>query len=234
MTDGRQPYDEDDRILAGEYALGLLTPEEATRFEARLVQEPELRALYAAWAEDFVGMTDGIAEVTPPPNLLSRIEARIFGAAAKPSLMQRLGLGWVSGSLAAAAVAVVIGLNAGLFDTGPSAPADPAYVAQIAAEDGSLIVQAAYDADNGELYLRRDVGGAASGRALELWLIAGDNAPVSLGVLPETQAGSLTIPEGLRAQLAGGVLAISDEPPGGSPTGVATGAVLAIGPVSPT
>ncbi|QIE44067.1 hypothetical protein G5B38_00175 [Pseudohalocynthiibacter aestuariivivens] len=233
MSDDQQPYDRDDRVLAGEYTLGLLTPEEVSTFEARLVREPELRALYAAWAEDLAGMTDGITEVRPPRHLQNQIETQIFGVTEKPTLMQRLGLGWVSGSLAAAAVAVVIGLNAGLFDPVPRAPNDPAYVAQIAAEDGSLIVQAAYDAENGALFVQRDAGGAADGRALELWLIAGDNAPVSLGVLPEDQIASLTIPEALRAGLDGGVLAISDEPPGGSPTGAPTGAVLAVGAVSP-
>ena len=35
------------------------------------------------------------------------------------------------------------------------------------------------------------------------------------------------------ASLAGGVLAISDEPDGGSPTGLPTGAVLATGQVLP-
>ena len=105
--------------------------------------------------------------------------------------------------------------------------------AQIAAEDGALIVKASYDATSGALYVDRTIGAAAPGRALELWLVAGDDAPVSLGVLPEAREARLSVPENLRIKIAGGVLAISDEPPGGSPTGVATGAVLATGAIIP-
>jgi anti-sigma-K factor RskA len=43
---------------------------------------------------------------------------------------------------------------------------------------------------------------------------------------------ALPLPEALRGTVAGLVLAVSDEPPGGSPTGAPTGAVLAVGQVS--
>ena len=53
--------------------------------------------------------------------------------------------------------------------------------------------------------------------------------PDSLGVLPQDAASRITLPEALRGKLVGSVLAISDEPEGGSPTGAPTGAVLATG-----
>jgi anti-sigma-K factor RskA len=65
-----------------------------------------------------------------------------------------------------------------------------------------------------------------------LWLIAGGNAPVSLGVLPDSGIVALAFPVDLKDQLRGATLAISDEPDGGSPTGQPTGAVLATGVVS--
>ena len=52
-----------DKILAGEYVLGLLSIEENTQFEARLETEPHLRRYYADWLEDFVTLTDDIGEV---------------------------------------------------------------------------------------------------------------------------------------------------------------------------
>ncbi len=64
-----------------------------------------------------------------------------------------------------------------------------------------------------------------------MWLIAGDDAPVSLGVLPDGPV-RLAIAPDLRPRLAGATLAISDEPPGGSPTGQPSGAVLATGPLT--
>ena len=60
----------------------------------------------------------------------------------------------------------------------------------------------------------------------------GAEAAISLGVLPEDAVATLTVPAELRAEIAGGLLAISDEPPGGSPTGVATGDILAIGEIT--
>ncbi|MDZ7710578.1 MAG: anti-sigma factor [Roseovarius sp.] len=64
-----------------------------------------------------------------------------------------------------------------------------------------------------------------------MWLIAGEAAPVSLGVLPQDRRAALPVPEDLRPRLRTVVLAVSDAPPGGSPTGASTGAVLATGAV---
>jgi anti-sigma-K factor RskA len=91
---------------------------------------------------------------------------------------------------------------------------------------------AVYDPDTTELRLTRTAGDAAEGRVLQLWAIAGAAAPVSLGVLPADPTTAVILPEALRADVAGLVLAVSDEPPGGSPTGAPTGAVLAVGQVS--
>ena len=55
-----------DKILAGEYALGLLSDQENTEFEVRLETEPQLRRYHANWLEDFVTLTDDIGEVAPP------------------------------------------------------------------------------------------------------------------------------------------------------------------------
>ena len=234
MSDQNPSDPGNDKALAGEYALGLLPSDEAAAFEARLVAEPDLRVLYAAWAEDFAGLTDDIAPVAPPASLQRAVEARLFGLAPRQSFFERFGLGWLSGAVAAAVVAVAVFFSIGVLDQGPTAPANPAYVAEIAAEDGSLIVAAAYDAESGALHIDRSVGGPASGRALELWLVAGENEVISLGVLPTDRQGVLTVAVELRVKLDGAVLAISDEPPGGSPTGVATGPIVAIGPITNT
>ena len=227
------PEHDADTALAGEYALGLLPAEEAAAFEARLVTEPELRALYAAWCEDLATLTDRIDPVAPPPRLRAGIEAELFG----PSGRKAGGMGWRGALLGGVAVAaLVLGLifGADLLPRGPQAPGDPAYVAEVAAEDGSLVIAAAYDAEAGALFVDRRAGGPREGRALEMWLIAGEAAPVSLGVLPGDAQAALAIPEALRPQLDGGVLAISDEPPGGSPTGAPTGDVLAVGEITNT
>ena len=63
-------------------------------------------------------------------------------------------------------------------------------------------------------------------------LIDGDAAPASLGVLPDDPHAVLEVAEGHRAAMPNATLAISDEPAGGSPTGLPTGDVLAAGQVS--
>ena len=225
MSDGTDR--EEDRILAGEFALGLLPQDEARAFAVRLEHEPELRALYAQWAEDFAAMTDTIPEETPPPSVQMAIEARLFPSPRKPGFFERFGLA----GIAVAVLALLLFFSFDRFDIGPGAPTDPVYIADIAASDTSLLVEATYDAD-GTLYLQRSAGQARQGRVLELWLIAGDAPPVSLGVLPKAERTSLIVDETLRGLLNGGVLAISDEPLGGSPTGQPTGDVLATGAIT--
>ncbi|PVA11309.1 hypothetical protein DC366_06100 [Pelagivirga sediminicola] len=231
---GQPPYDEDaDRVLAGEYALGLLSPEDAALFEARMQRLPHVRALYAAWAEDLARLTDDIPEAAPPAELKPRIDADLFGAAPTPRrpFAGWRGFGWLVGGAVAAALALLLAVNTGLLDPQGGAPEQAA--ATIAAEDGSLVLLARYDAAAGRLLVERQTGTAPAGRVLELWLIAGDNAPVSLGVLPPEGAAQVPIGADLGAQMPGGLLAVSEEPPGGSPTGAPTGAVLASGVISP-
>jgi anti-sigma-K factor RskA len=58
----------------------------------------------------------------------------------------------------------------------------------------------------------------------ELWIIVGNDPPVSLGVIP---ASGETI--SLPGAAVGAVLAVTLEPPGGSPTGKPTGPIIAKG-----
>ena len=115
-------------------------------------------------------------------------------------------------------------LQPGLF--GPDAPI---YTAEMADEGRNIVLAAAVNATTGALTVTRLAGVLPQGRDQELWLIVPElEAPVSLGVLPETVT-EITVPETFRASLSAAVLAISDEPLGGSPTGVAQGPVVAVG-----
>lgn len=220
----------DDIALAGEYALHLLDAGERRDFEARLAAEPELRRLLREWDEGFATLAEEVEPVAPPRHLKSGIQRRLFqdaGTAGKRGI--RL-FGLSRGGLAALAFAVIALI---VLSITMLTPRDPLYVAEIAAEDQSLVLQASYYAGDAVLAIERVAGGAVPGRVLELWLIAEDaEAPVSLGVLPEDTAASIAVPGELAAALKGGTLAISDEPPGGSPTGQPTGAVLAVGAIT--
>lgn len=224
----------DDGGLAAEYVLGLLTEEEARAFRARLEVEPALRADVLTWERRFADMAAAeVAEVAPPARVQAALEDRLFAASpSRGGWIARVGLARLFTGFALAAM-VVLWVLVELPPRPAYPPESPALTAEIAAEDGSLIVIAAYDADRRELYIDRQDGQAAPGRDLELWLIAGDDAPVSLGLLGRDRTRErLPIEAELAGLLDGAVLAISDEPRGGSPTGAPTGAVLALGEIS--
>lgn len=222
MTQDDLPMD--DRALAGEYALGLMTRAEAAAFAARLADEPALRDLVARWETELAELADEIEPVTPPRRLGRRIEARLFGAPPWPRWLLP-GLVGVLGATLALALVVLPALQ------GARPPVDPVYHADLATTEGTMVLAAGYDATTGELYVE-PLRGPEPGMAHELWLIAGENPPVSLGLVPGVRPLRLPIAPGLAAALAGGVLAVSVEPPTGSPTGAPTGPVIATGEVT--
>lgn len=233
MTDqpetGEPDIDETEARVA-EYALGLLSLSETRDFEQAMAGSAALRAAYAIWVEHLTSLTGDIAPVTPPASVWTRLDGRSAQAAPvrrKPWL-QRLGLSPVLAAGLAATIAIAVIL---VIPTGP-APFAPAYLAEVAATDGSLIVLAAFDPASGTLRLERTAGQARPDRVLELWVIAGDAAPASLGVLPADTVTDIPVSAALVTAVSGGVLAVSDEPPGGSPTGAPTGDVLAVGPLT--
>jgi anti-sigma-K factor RskA len=231
MTDRAPPLDAEDSVKAAEYALGVLQGQARQDFARRLPKVPSLAAAVRQWDEHFVALADDIAPVEPPHHVQAALERRLFETQAwseKTSLWNSL---WFWRGVAIASVAAVVTLGAWNFNSSQFQPAS-ALVAQVVGETNTVKVVAYYDESKGELRLNRTEGTAASGRSFELWLIAGQNAPVSLGVLPAETTAKFVVPASLRAKVKGGVLAISDEPQGGSPTGAPTGAVLATGPLT--
>ncbi len=205
-----RPEDEDD-LLAAEYVAGMLDLAERTGVEARLRMDAGFAALVTQWEIRFQDLNDDYPEV-PAPDFMPTIEARLFPSAAKPGLWSNL---WAWGAAVTAAVAVVAYLAL--------TPAAPSFVATLEAEGSVLRYEAVITQDR--LTITR-VSGATAGadHAHELWIIAGDNPPVSLGVI---SGDSETI--ALPGVTEGAVLAITVEPAGGSPTGMPTTTPVAVG-----
>ena len=69
-------------------------------------------------------------------------------------------------------------------------------------------------------------------QSYELWLLPADGgAPQSVAVLA-TLSARVPVPESLRGRMVDGAkLAVSVEPPGGSPTGAPTGPVIMVGSI---
>lgn len=203
----------EDEALAAEYVLGTLGLAGRSIAEARLRSDSSFAASVNDWQNRLSDLNDDYAEVAAP-NLLPQIEARLFPQAAKP----RRWFGWAAGALTAAA------LGAAAFLMMPVPPV-ATMTAELSAEASPLHYTAAIAGD--QLTLTRTAGSdAAAGKDYELWIIEGDKAPVSLGVLSQA---SVTIAAPKAA--AGYLLAITLEPKGGAPEGKPTGPILAAGPL---
>ncbi|MEL6424178.1 MAG: anti-sigma factor [Pseudomonadota bacterium] len=225
MTDAPN-MPEDDDALAAEYVLRLLDAEAARAVEARMATDPVLRQRVWQWEAEFAALGEDVPPEEPPARVKAKLITRLHGRRRAPRPRWMLGLAFVSVVLVG-----VLTLAPLLRAPGPAAPS---FEASLTSDDASLQLIAGFAPLDGTLQVTRAAGQARPGRVLELWLIAeGAEAPTSLGVLPEEPDARISVAVALRPLLPGGTLAISDEPPGGSPTGAPTGEVLAVGAVEP-
>lgn len=199
---------EEDEALAAEYVLGVLALPDRSVAEARTKRDPAFAALVADWEMKLGGLNDGFAEA-PAPNLLPQIEARLFPRAPR---RRRFGLGFLAGGLVAAVLA--------LATVATLVPPRPELVATLSTADNRLAYRVTHFGDT--LQITRTAGvPAVPGQVHELWIIAPDAAPVSLGLLQDKPL-VITYP----TPPAGFTFAVSIEPEGGSPTGQPTGPVI--------
>ncbi|MCC6778324.1 MAG: anti-sigma factor [Hyphomicrobiales bacterium] len=221
-----------DKILAAEYVLRVLSESERRAVERRLELEPALAAEVTFWEDRLGGLADAVAPVQPPPGAWTRIERAIGAPAGRlpraGSIWQSLAFwrGFAIGAtaLAAASLAALayIGLVPGarpqLMATLSGAAGQPNFVAAVTKSGNSIVVVPA-------TLLTNDP------RSIELWVIpAGETRPRSLGLIQPGQPIRLNIPPDLADRLTSdATLAVSLEPPGGSPTGAPTGPVIASG-----
>ncbi|MGB7270146.1 MAG: anti-sigma factor [Albidovulum sp.] len=213
----------EDEALAAEYVLRLLDADAEREFEARLKDEADLRAHVRFWEAEFSTLADEVPGEAPSPSVRARLIAEL--SVEKTSASRGWTWNWLAFP-ALAALAVVAFLALSPILSGPAF--DPTLHATLISEDGAVHIEAGY-APNGNLFkVIPEQGMPAAGRDFELWVIgAGADAPVSLGVIHADQESLFEITPEIAALIDGGVLAVSDEPTGGSPTGAPTGAILA-------
>lgn len=212
-----------DEALAAEYVLRLLDAEATKAFEARLQSEPELLTRVRDWEAEFAQLGADLPEETPSPKVRRALMAQLNGAASGPQ--RRWIPQWLAWpSFAAIAVAGFLVFSSLL--RGPDF--DPTLHATLISADGRLHIEAGYAQDGNLFKVIPQSGEPATGRDFELWVVNDRAAaPVSLGVISATQESLFEITPEVAALIDGGILAVSDEPKGGSPTGAPTGAVLA-------
>ena len=219
--------------LAAEYALGTLSSRTRRRLDAVARRDPRVAGALRAWEYRLAGLADAVPAVTPAPRVWQGVQARLGMAAdrefTRPRWWASLAL-WRGLAVAGFALALVVGtvLRA---PPGPDAGADVVVVLAGSDARPALIATAARRAN----VLRVKAVGATApgpGRQFELWALPPGQPPQSLGVLPTAGVAVLRLAGPAEAALQNvPALAVSLEPPGGSPTGRPTGPVLYTGPV---
>jgi len=217
--------------LAADYVTGTLRGPARRRFESLLSAHPLLRGAVRDWQSRLIPLTLSVEPRKPPAAVWKRIEARIGGTAAAPARSgwwTRLAL-WRG--LAAVASVAAISLSVLLASPGPAqAPIVVVLNATGATADGN-IVPATFVASisgDGRAMVTKPLQNVSlsANRALELWAVPPQGAPRSLGLI---SAQGATIVKRGKVLDNTAALAVSLEPPGGSPTGAPTGPVLWVG-----
>ncbi|WP_150669375.1 anti-sigma factor [Pandoraea anhela] len=245
------PANQDDDLRCAEYALGVLDATERRALEQSASADPHLQTSLDQWQQRVAPLVEDVTPVEPAPRVWQRIQRDLgfpVNAGPKPavtaSLWDNLSLWrWLGmGASVAALVLLAVNVNTLTHPTSPAQPGGPvpaatsAYmVATIARQDGVAHWTATVDTRRSSMIVVPAVRPTiAAGKATELWLIPKDAKPIALGVFAADQPASMALPAEILAQIdSNAVLAVSIEPPGGSPTGQPTGPVVATGAVRP-
>ena len=224
--------------LAAEYVLGTLHGRARRRFEALLPAHPALRQATADWERRLAQLAIATPAVTPSARVWQGIQQRLFaaGQAAAPAGVERIVRWWQRLALwqGAAGFATVTALALGLLLAQPQ-PVQPPVVVVMAAqvvEPGKGIQPAAFVASvsgDGRSLVLKPVDEklqVAVNKSLELWAVPPKGAPRSLGLV--SAHGSTTVVRSSLLQNTA-AFAITVEPPGGAPGGVATGPAISVG-----
>jgi anti-sigma-K factor RskA len=219
-------------VFAGEIALGTLSPEEEATVKERLGGDPDFLAEREAWERRLAPLAAIAPPVTPSRGLWARVAAETisndseaFGAL-PPLLRDETPVIDLEQAVAQrtrhlrarlrrwrVAATALTALAAGLaFLVTPSGDAPPLLVA--------------VDLARGELSVQPVDLKPAAGKALELWAVPAGAKPVSLGLVTEADRRSIGSLQTSAWRDPGLLIAVSEEPPGGSPTGQPTGPVV--------
>jgi anti-sigma-K factor RskA len=216
--------------LAAQFALGTLRGAARRRFARAAATDAVVAAAVRDWDTRLSSLAAAIPGVAPPPAVWQGIATRLgLDAAPATSWWQRLGF-WRGFALASFAAALVLSW---VVITGAPPVPGPALVVVLAGADARPAMIATASRDEAFLTVKPLANAAPPpGRTFELWALPPGAAPRSLGVLGRGTVARVALPAPSGRLLAGiPALAVSVEPPGGSPTGAPTGPVVYTGQV---
>ncbi|WP_322015452.1 anti-sigma factor domain-containing protein [Paraburkholderia sp. J12] len=243
------PADHDPELRGAEYTLGVLDAHERRALERAAEADPVLLAAIERWQQRLAPLAGDLRPLAAPARVWTRIERDLGFLPARETpppaalawwnslpLWRMVGVGASMAALALAIVNVVALREARAPAPVAVAPGGTYMVATLARPDGVAHWTATVDLRRNEMVIvpavKPEIG---ADRATELWVIPPGEKPIALGVFPADAPARMSLPAGIVAQLsARTVLAVSIEPPGGSPTGQPTGPVVATGPMHAT
>ena len=230
------PHPRDAEAL--DYVLGVTTFAERRAFEAEIAADATLADAVGWWQERLAPLAEAVPSVEPTPGLRQRIEAAISARSApnvvalpSPEMLRLRRSRSVWRAATAAATALAAALALWIAVPRPEIASGLVAVVNRTGDMPALIIRV--DAQNRMVHVRSLASEVPTGRSLELWSVAGSTPPRSLGVLPREGMARMPMPVGGHSLADGVTLAVSVEPPAGSPTGAPTGPVVYSGKLVP-
>lgn len=235
MNTSVDEHDEDPDLRFAEYVLGVLDADARAAVERDIAASTEAAAAIARWELKLLPLAELVPEVAPAahiwPRIASATQTATRSRAQTPGLQDNVSL-WRAIAIGASALAAVL-LVFVLLRPAPTL-VSPSYLAStIQVGNGVVGWTATLDRRHARLIV---VPGAPApmppARAPELWVIPAVGKPVALGMIALERPVTLALNATLLSQVGPTAkLAVSVEPPGGSPTGQPTGAVIGLGTI---
>lgn len=216
-----EPADNNDAMLAAEYVLGLLDGAELETARQKLRSDGDFVRLVNEWEAQLVTLTDELAPVTPGAATKRALLARIAPDTQRPPFWQRA---WLWQLVTAMSLALFAVLFVGNVDTPDGT--GPLYTAEIVSDAGDFRVVAVVDKSRDEVILTRTAGAAPEGRILQVWAHGPGEPASSVGLWPAGESIRLPMPQVIASVEGTLTIGVSEEPPGGSPTGSPSGRVF--------
>jgi len=212
--------------LAAEYVLGTLRGPARRRFERWRANTPHVDQRCRYWEEHLMHVAKGLKPVQPPAYVWPAIRKRLNLSS------HRSPRRWTRNLALAASLVLVAGL-AGLLYWRSLPSVRATAISTIAAKSGDEMWQVEVFGTTNRLVVHAaKLPARPAGRDYELWALPKNGNPVSLGVLPTAGTSTRVLTLIQKAALASSSqLAVSIEPPGGSPTGQPTGDIVFVAPL---
>lgn len=240
MTDERNMPD-GTNDLAAEYALGVLSGDELRRARELARKDPQFAREVARWSGRLGPMLDEVEAVPPPASAWAVIDRMVGSANDNGNVvaLRRRVHQWRGIAAAMSALAACLAIFIVVRPLPPTPRATPneqrtqaaPMLAMLGNDQQGTKVVASWDPAARQLVLAV-TGDMPSDPAHshELWVIPADGKPRSLGTMGSGKQMHMELADALAKLLQqGATIAISVEPPGGSPTGAPTGPVVASG-----